>query len=95
VTSECRFPPGRLDVEREVDLLEELARIHGYNQFPNTLPAFTGAVVTLPDEPKNAKVRETNGSRSVYDEAISITLYSPSRKRKPSARRAAGPSPIR
>ncbi len=40
-------------------MLEELARIHGYNKFPNTLPAFTGAVVTLPDEPKDAKVRET------------------------------------
>ena len=70
-----QVPTWRLDVEREVDLLEELARIHGYNQFPNTLPAFTGAVVTLPDEPKDAKVRETMLALG-YDEAISITFIS-------------------
>ena len=62
-------------MEREVDLLEELARIYGYNKFPNTLPAFTGAVVTLPDEPKNAKVRETMLALG-YDESISITFIS-------------------
>jgi len=70
-----QIPTWRLDVEREVDLLEELARIHGYNQFPNTLPAFTGAVVTLPNEPKDAKVRETMLALG-YDEAISITFMS-------------------
>jgi phenylalanyl-tRNA synthetase beta chain len=70
-----KVPTWRLDVEREVDLLEELARIHGYNKFPNTLPSFTGAVVTLPDEPKNAKVRETMLALG-YDEAISITFIS-------------------
>ncbi len=70
-----QVPTWRLDVEREVDLLEELARIHGYNQFPNTLPAFTGAVVTLPDEPKDAKVRATMLALG-YDEAISITFIS-------------------
>jgi phenylalanyl-tRNA synthetase beta chain len=70
-----QVPTWRLDVEREVDVLEELARIHGYNQFPNTLPAFTGAVVTLPDEPKNARVRETMLALG-YNEAISITFVS-------------------
>ena len=70
-----QVPAWRLDVEREVDLLEELARVHGYNKFPNTLPAFTGAVVTLPDEPKDAKVRETMLALG-YDEAISITFIS-------------------
>ena len=68
-----QIPTWRLDVEREVDLLEELARVHGYNQFPNTLPAFTGAVLTLPDEPKNAKVRETMLALG-YDETVSITF---------------------
>ena len=70
-----RVPTWRLDVEREVDLLEELARIHGYNKFPSTLPPFTGAVITLPDEPKNEKVRETMLALG-YDEAISITFIS-------------------
>jgi phenylalanyl-tRNA synthetase beta chain len=70
-----QVPTWRLDVEREVDLLEELARVHGYNKFPNTLPAFTGAVVTLPDEPKNAKVRETMLALG-YNESISITFVS-------------------
>jgi len=70
-----QVPTWRLDVEREVDLLEELARIHGYNKFPNTLPAFVGAVVALPDEPKNAKVRETMLALG-YNESISITFIS-------------------
>ena len=70
-----QIPAWRLDVEREIDLLEELARIYGYNKFPNTLPAFTGAVVTLPDEPKNAKVRETMLALG-YNESISITFIS-------------------
>jgi phenylalanyl-tRNA synthetase beta chain len=69
------IPTWRLDVEREVDLLEELARIYGYNKFPNTLPAFRGAVETLPDEPKDAKVRETMLALG-YNEAISITFIS-------------------
>ena len=69
------IPTWRLDVEREVDVLEELARIHGYNNFPNTLPTFTGAVVALPDEAKNARVRQTMLALG-YDEAISITFIS-------------------
>ncbi len=69
------IPTWRLDVEREVDVLEELARIHGYNNFPNTLPAFTGAVVALPNEAKDARLRQTMLALG-YDEAISITFIS-------------------
>ncbi|MCK5323470.1 MAG: phenylalanine--tRNA ligase subunit beta, partial [Desulfobulbaceae bacterium] len=33
-------PPGfRVDLEREVDLIEEIARIKGFNEFPTTLPS--------------------------------------------------------
>ena len=42
------LPSWRLDLEREIDLIEEIARVHGYNRFANTLPAFTGAVAPLP-----------------------------------------------
>ena len=73
------IPTWRLDVEREIDLLEELARIYGYNKFPNTLPAFTGAVIALPDEAKNARVRQTMLALG-YDEAISITFISADRR---------------
>ncbi len=44
-----QIPSWRLDVEREIDLIEEIARIHGYDKFANTLPAFSGTVVELPD----------------------------------------------
>ena len=69
------LPTWRLDVEREVDVLEEVARIRGYNNFPNTLPTFTGAVITLPDEAKDARARNTMLALG-YDEAISITFIS-------------------
>lgn len=75
-----QIPTWRLDVEREIDLLEELARIYGYNKFPNTLPPFVGAVVALPDEPKNARVRETMLALG-YDESISITFISEAESR--------------
>ena len=47
-----RIPSWRLDVEREIDLIEEIARLYGYDKFPNTLPAFAGSVIELPDAPK-------------------------------------------
>lgn len=31
-------PSYRVDVHREIDLIEEIARHHGYNSFPDTLP---------------------------------------------------------
>ena len=40
-----QIPSWRLDVEREIDVIEEIARLHGYDKFENTLPAYSGAVV--------------------------------------------------
>jgi len=34
-----KLPSWRLDLEREIDLIEEIARVYGYNRFANTLPA--------------------------------------------------------
>ena len=36
---ECTQPSWRADVEREIDLIEEVARIYGLNKFPPRLPA--------------------------------------------------------
>jgi phenylalanyl-tRNA synthetase beta chain len=36
---ECTQPSWRAEVEREIDLIEEVARIHGLDKFPPRLPA--------------------------------------------------------
>jgi phenylalanyl-tRNA synthetase beta chain len=68
-------PSWRLDVEREIDVIEEIARLHGYDKFPNTLPAYVGAVVEQPDAPKDKKLRSSLLALG-YDEAISLTFIS-------------------
>jgi phenylalanyl-tRNA synthetase beta chain len=72
---EVTIPTWRLDVEREIDIIEEIARLHGYDRFPNTLPAFAGAVVELPDARKDAKMRASLLALG-YHEAISLTFIS-------------------
>ncbi len=69
-------PTWRLDVEQEIDLIEEIARIYGYNKFPNTLPAFSGSVVELPNAAKDEQIRRTLLALG-YNEAISLTFVGP------------------
>ena len=69
------LPSWRLDVEREIDLIEEIARVYGYNRFANTLPAFGGGVHALPWATAESAVRETFRAAG-FHEAISITFCS-------------------
>ncbi len=69
------IPSWRLDIEREIDIIEELARLHGYDKFPNTLPAYSGEVRDLPDAHKDARLR--SGLLALgYNEAISLSFIS-------------------
>ncbi len=68
-----RIPTWRLDVEREIDLIEEIARLHGYNNFPSTLPAFSGAVVEGPRAAKEARLRSSLLALG-YNEAVSLSF---------------------
>ena len=69
------IPTWRLDVEREIDLIEEIARIYGYNRFPNTLPAFAGAVIETPDAPKDTALRSTLLALG-YNQAVALSFIS-------------------
>jgi phenylalanyl-tRNA synthetase beta chain len=69
------IPGWRLDVEREIDVVEEIARLHGYDKFANTLPAYAGAVVEPPDAAKDNKVRVSLLALG-YNESVSLTFIS-------------------
>lgn len=70
-----RVPSWRLDVEREIDLIEEIARLHGYNKFANTLPSFSGAVLEASRAQKQTKIRTTMLALG-YNEAVSLSFIS-------------------
>ena len=70
------LPSWRLDLEREIDLIEEVARVYGYNRFANTLPAFGEGVRALPWAAKEAEVRRTLLAAG-FHEAIGSTFCSP------------------
>jgi phenylalanyl-tRNA synthetase beta chain len=69
------LPSWRLDLDREIDLVEEVARVYGYNRFANTLPAFGEGVHALPWAETEAAVRGTLLAAG-FHEAISSTFCS-------------------
>ncbi len=66
-------PTWRLDVEREIDLIEEIARIYSYLKIPDTLPSFAGGVVELPNARKQAALRDRLLALG-YNESLSSTF---------------------
>src|SRR5580698_8573704 len=70
-----QIPSWRLDVEREIDVIEEIARLYGYDRFKNTLPAYSGAVVELPNAAMDATLR-ARALALGYNEAVSLTFIS-------------------
>ncbi len=70
-----QIPSWRLDVEREIDLIEEIARLHGYDKFENTLPAYSGAVMEQPNAAMDATLR-TRALALGYNETVSLTFIS-------------------
>jgi phenylalanyl-tRNA synthetase beta chain len=69
------LPSWRLDLEREIDLIEEIARVYGYNRFANTLPAFGEGVNALPWAESETAIRRTLLAAG-FHEAIASTFCS-------------------
>src|SRR5438552_12431175 len=70
-----RIPSWRLDVEREIDLIEEIARLHGYNKFSNTLPGFSDAVIETAEAKKQSTMRSSLLALG-YNEGVSLNFIS-------------------
>jgi phenylalanyl-tRNA synthetase beta chain len=69
-----QLPSWRLDLEREIDLIEEVARVYGYNRFANTLPTAM-PVIAHPTAAKEAAVRARLLALG-FSESISSTFAS-------------------
>ena len=75
-TFSLQLPSWRLDLEREIDLVEEVARVYGYNRFANTLPTAL-PVIAHPAAAAESAVR-TRLLALGYSEAISSSFASES-----------------
>jgi phenylalanyl-tRNA synthetase beta chain len=73
-----RVPPWRdSDVQREADLIEEVARVHGLDKLPTTLPARGEAIGRLTGSlPLRRRLEDTLRDRGLL-ETISYTFTSP------------------
>ena len=71
---EVHLPSWRLDLTRPIDLVEEIARVHGYNGFANTLP--TPAPVTAHETAKAELAIRTKLLALGFTETLSSTFAS-------------------
>jgi len=55
---ECTRPSWRTEVQREIDLIEEVARIYGLDKFPPRFPVSRQAAARLPHYEAETRVRE-------------------------------------
>lgn len=72
----CAVPTHHVDVSREIDLVEEVARHYGYDRFPLCLPPSSGQPARkAPHAAKEERVRSLLLGLG-YDEALSSVLVS-------------------
>src|SRR5712692_9414690 len=55
---ECTQPSWRAEVEREIDLIEEIGRVYGLDKFPPRLPAARQGAARLPHYEAETRLRE-------------------------------------
>lgn len=67
-------PPRRWDITIEADIIEEVARIYGYDRLPSTLPSGETVVGTLTPEQKTVRKIRNVLEGSGVSEAISYAL---------------------
>lgn len=68
-------PSHRLDVDREIDLIEEVGRIYGFGNLVSTLPPMAVAPPPKPFEDEEAAARETVRGLG-YDEMVGYSFIS-------------------
>jgi len=74
-----RVPTSRPDLTREIDLVEEVLRLTGYDKVPTTLPARSGEARGVFDEERHQVARRTRAALRAggFSEAVNLAFTSP------------------
>ncbi|NQX88274.1 MAG: phenylalanine--tRNA ligase subunit beta [Halioglobus sp.] len=73
----CTVPSWRFDINIEVDLLEELARIYGYNQLPASRVRADLVMPVRPESRLSARALRRHLAARGYQEAITYSFIDP------------------
>ncbi len=69
-------PNTRIDIERQCDLAEEVARIYGYNKIPSTVPELSSNSKTTPIQHFEKKIVDIMVAQGFY-ETMTFSFISP------------------
>ena len=71
------IPTARPDIEREVDVIEEIAIIHGYNEIPTTIPGKLPASAVLTDSQRLERRARAILRGGGLNETLSFSMICP------------------
>lgn len=72
-----QVPSFRLDIEREADLIEELARFYGYENIPAQLPAMFSSYPVIEEKRKLAQSLRQVLFHEGFDEVVNSSFFDP------------------
>jgi phenylalanyl-tRNA synthetase beta chain len=75
------LPSFRLDVEREIDLIEEIARHYGYDKFSSRLPSWTGWGCRRPEHLRQLALQNCLGGLG-YHETLTYSFIDQAENRR-------------
>ena len=67
-------PPHRFDIEIEEDLIEEIARLHGYDNIPSPVPGGKLAMLPLPEEKRTGMQLRRLVAERDYQEVVNYSF---------------------
>lgn len=67
-------PTYRFDIEREVDLIEEIARLHGYDKIPAITPVANLNILPEPEAKRNIRWLKSNMQSQSYQEVVTYSF---------------------
>ncbi|AKI98144.1 phenylalanine--tRNA ligase subunit beta [Kosmotoga pacifica] len=79
---EVTVPPYRYDITQEIDLVEEIGRIYGYDKIPSLLPRIISGEENVPREIKEIRKLRRALTAFGFDEVINYSFVNPEKLKK-------------